>query len=112
MRPDYARYQRLQALYCVQARYLHRTIAPDEFREAAGALTPAERTIARLVGPAAGALLRHTPAAVRRWLGAAYDRLVRQFPSPDARAQREVGRYQDMLEVFESASDRLLAAHR
>jgi glycosyltransferase involved in cell wall biosynthesis len=112
MRPDYARYQRLQALYCLQARYVHRTISRGEFDAAAAALTPAERWLAALLGPAVGALLRHTPPFARRWLGAAYDRIVRQFPDPERRADRVVGRYRDVLEVYDRASERPLMAHQ
>jgi glycosyltransferase involved in cell wall biosynthesis len=112
MRPDYERYQRLQALFCVQAYYLHRTITRDELRAAAVGLTPAERRVVTLLGPAGGLFLRNAPAIVRRSLGAVYDRIVGQFSGGGLRLDREVGRYRDVLEVFDDASARALATHR
>ena len=54
MRPDYARYRRLQALYCEQARHLHRMISRSELRQAEAGLAPAERALLRVFGPVAG----------------------------------------------------------
>ena len=112
MRPDYRRYQRLQALFCLRAHYLHQTITRDELRASAAALTPIERIAAMVLGPIGGALLRHSPASVRNILGGVYDRIVRQFPWTSEQPAREVGRYRDALEVFESVSARPLSAHR
>ena len=44
-------------------------------------------------------------------LGGVYDRIVRQFPWSGERPAREVGRYRDVLEVFDSVSARPLPAH-
>ena len=112
MRPDYQRYQRLQALFCLRAHYLHQTITREELRASATALTPVERVSATILGPIGGALLRNSPASVRRVLGGIYDRIVRQFPGTGERPEREVGRYRDALEVFDSVSARPLSAHR
>ncbi len=112
MRPDYKRYQRLQALFCLQAHYLHQTITRDELKVSATALTPVERIAATILGPLGGALLRHSPVSVRRMLGGIYDRIVRQFPGGGEQPEREVGRYRDALEVFDSVSARTLSAHQ
>lgn len=111
MRPDYERYQRLQALFCVQAYYLHRTITREELRAAAAALTPAERRVVTLLGPVGGMLLRNAPAIVRRSLGAIYDRIADQFSGGGLQSDREVGRYRDVIEVFDDVSARPLSTH-
>ena len=54
MRPNYARYRRLQALYCEQARHLHRMISRSELRQAEAGLAPAERALLRVLRAAAG----------------------------------------------------------
>jgi glycosyltransferase involved in cell wall biosynthesis len=110
MQPDYHRYQRLQALFCLQAYYLHQTITRDELRASTAVLTVVERMGAAVLGPVCGALLRHSPASLRRALGGIYDRIVRQFPGGGERPDREVGRYRDALEVFDSVSAQPLAA--
>lgn len=107
MRPDYHRYQRLQALFCVQAYYLHRTITRDELRAAEAGLTATERRLVTVLGPVGGALLRNAPPIVRRSLGAVYDRIVGQFSGGGLRPDRQVGRYRDVIEVFDDASARL-----
>ena len=112
MRPDYDRYQRLQALFCVQAYYLHRTIPRADLAVAEAGLTRTERWAVRLLGPVAGGLLRNSPPVLRRWLGSIYDRIVGQYSNSGLDADREVGRYRDVLEVFDQASARPLATHQ
>ncbi|MGZ4246253.1 MAG: glycosyltransferase family 2 protein [Solirubrobacteraceae bacterium] len=100
LRPNYARYRRLQAIYCEQARHVHRTISRAELREAEAGFTPAERALMRLAGPLVGALLRVTPMRVRRAGGAVFDRLVGQYGRAQ-QPEREIGRYRDVLEVLD-----------
>jgi len=107
MRPHYARYRRLQAIYCEQARHLHRTISAAELREAEAGLRPVERAVMRVVGPPLGLLLRITPRPVRRAGGAVFDRLVGQY-GRTRQPEREIGRYRDVLEVL----DRFAPAQR
>ncbi len=109
MRPDYERYQRLQALFCVQAYYLHRTITRADLAAAETGLTRTERWAVQLLGPVVGALLRNSPAAARGWLGGIYDRVVGQYTDSGSESEREVGRYHDVMEVFDQARTRPLA---
>ena len=113
MRPNYARYRRLQAIYCEQARHLHRTISRAELRQAEAGLAPAERTLMRAVGPLLGALLRITPVSVRSAGGAVFDRLVGQY-GRTRQPEREIGRYRDVLEVLDrfEPDERSLAGSR
>ncbi|MGO9819990.1 MAG: hypothetical protein ACLPTJ_04975, partial [Solirubrobacteraceae bacterium] len=103
LRPDYARYQRLQALYCAQAYYLHGTISRAEMLTAAAGLTRWERSVVRLLGPVVGTVLRLSPPIMRRLGGAVYDRIVGQYAAVGLRPARDVGRYKDIIEVFERA---------
>ncbi|MGO9956929.1 MAG: methyltransferase domain-containing protein [Solirubrobacteraceae bacterium] len=100
MRPNYARYRRLQAIYCEQAHHIHRTIGADDLRLAEAGLAPGERRMLRLAGPAGGALLRVTPPGVRRRAGAVFDRVVGQY-GRITQPEREVGGYRDVLEVLD-----------
>jgi glycosyltransferase involved in cell wall biosynthesis len=100
LRPNYARYQRLQAIYCEQARHLHRTMSRAELRRAEVGLRPAERAAMRLAGPLLGALLRVMPLSARRAGGAIFDRLVGQYGRIQ-QPEREIGRHRDMIEVLD-----------
>jgi glycosyltransferase involved in cell wall biosynthesis len=113
MRPNYARYRRLQAIYCEQARHLHRTISRAELREAEAGLGFAERMLMRAMGPLLGALLRITPTSVRQTGGAVFDRLVGQY-GRTRQPEREVGRYGDVIEVLDrlESEEQSLAASR
>jgi glycosyltransferase involved in cell wall biosynthesis len=99
-RPDYVRYRRLQALHCEQGYHIHRTITRAELKEAEAGLPPVQRLALRLVGPIAGALLRNAPG-LRPRCGAVFDRLVGQSVTPAKVAEPEVGRYRDIIDVFE-----------
>ena len=101
MRPNYARYRRLQALHCEQAYHVHRSITRAELAAAEATLPWAQRWALRVLGPIAGFVLRTTPPVVRRLGGAVFDRIVGQFRGVSLRPEREVGRYKDILEVFE-----------
>jgi glycosyltransferase involved in cell wall biosynthesis len=100
MRPNYARYRRLQAIYCEQAFHIHRSISRSDLRLAELGLPRSQRFALRLVGPLVGALLRVTPVSLRRALGAVFDRVVGQY-GRTVRPEREVGRYRDVLEVLD-----------
>jgi glycosyltransferase involved in cell wall biosynthesis len=100
LRPNYARYRRLQAIHCEQAYYIHRTITRAERAEAEAALPPIERWVLRLLSPIAGAVLRMTPD-LRPRVGALFDRLVGQSVRTAKSAEPEVGRYRDIIEVFD-----------
>ena len=100
MRPNYARYRRLQVIYCEQAYHLHRTISRPELREAEAALPRRGRLALRVLGPLAGATLRVTPMSIRRAGGAVFDRLVGQYGKTE-RPAREVGRYRDVIAVLD-----------
>lgn len=107
MRPNYGRYQRLQALYCERAYHLHRAITRDELRLAEAGLPLGERLALRGIGPLAGAALRAIPETTRRRVGAVYDRFVGQYGRVQ-RPERETGRYADVLAVldrFESVAN-------
>ncbi|MGH2861161.1 MAG: glycosyltransferase family 2 protein, partial [Solirubrobacteraceae bacterium] len=100
MRPNYARYRRLQAVWCEQARHVHRTISSDELRRAEAGLSASQRAALRLIGPIAGGLVRATPARLRRAAGAAFDRLVGQYGRIE-RPERELGGYRHVLDVLD-----------
>ena len=100
MRPNYARYRRLQALYCEQARHLHRMISRSELRQAEAGLAPAERALLRVFGPMLGALVRVAPRPVRRAGAAAFGRVVGQYGRAK-QPEREIGRYRDIIEVLD-----------
>jgi len=100
MRPNYARYRRLQAIYCAQAYHIHRTVTRAELAEAAAGLPWIQRLGLRLLGPIAGVVLRRAPG-LRPRVGAVFDRLVGQTVTPAQRAAPELGRYQNIIEVFE-----------
>jgi hypothetical protein len=101
LRPNYTRYRRLQAVACAQAYYLHRAISRADMRAAEAGVTLIERWALRLAGPPAGALLRRAPQSVRDVCGGLLDRLLAQFGRGVA-PEREVGRYRNILEVFEA----------
>lgn len=101
MRPDYARYRRLQAIYCEQAYHVHRSISRSDLEQAEAGLSAAQRAVLRLLGAPIGALIRSTPMAARRAAGAVFDRLVGQYGRPQ-HPPREAGRYRDVLEVLDS----------
>ena len=100
MRPNYARYRRLQALYCEQARHLHRMISRSELRQAEAGLAPAERALLRVFGPALGALVRVAPAPLRRAGASVFGRIVGQYGRAK-QPEREIGRYRDIIEVLD-----------
>ena len=100
MRPNYARYRRLQALYCEQARHIHRMISRSELRQAEAGLAPGERALLRVFGPMLGALVRIAPASLRRAGAAVFGRVVGQYGRAK-QPEREVGRYQDIIEVLD-----------
>jgi glycosyltransferase involved in cell wall biosynthesis len=100
LRPNYARYRRLQAIQCAQARYLHRRATAADMRAAEAGLRPAERIALRILGPPGGALLRRSPG-LRRGLGAVLDRLVGQFRRSSEPERSEVGAYRDIIDVYE-----------
>jgi glycosyltransferase involved in cell wall biosynthesis len=100
LRPNYARYRRLQAIQSAQAHYLHRGASAADMRIALAGLTRAERAALRVLGPPAGAILRRAPW-LRRGLGAVLDRLVGQFKRGATIEQSDLGAYRDIVEVFE-----------
>ncbi|MHB1567565.1 MAG: glycosyltransferase family 2 protein [Solirubrobacteraceae bacterium] len=100
MRPNYVRYRRLQAIWCEQARHVHRAISRADLRRAEAGLNGWERIAMRLVGPIAGALIRITPSRARRVAGAAFDRSVGQYGKPE-RPVRELGRYDTVIDVLD-----------
>jgi glycosyltransferase involved in cell wall biosynthesis len=101
MRPNYARYRMLQAVYCEQAYHLHRTITRAELGIAEAGAPPLQRYALRLLGWIGGTVLRASPPVVRRAIGAAHDRLLGQFGRGET-PLREVGRYHDIIEVFDA----------
>jgi glycosyltransferase involved in cell wall biosynthesis len=112
MRPDYARYRRLQVLFCEQAYHLHRAIERSELAEAERALTPVGRAVSAALGPPVGAAVRATPQRLRNMLGAVYDRAVGQFGGASARADANAGRYADMSDVVDQVLPRPRIAAR
>lgn len=100
MRPNYARYRRLQAIWCEQARHVHRTISSEDLRRAEAGLSGSQRAAMRLLGPVAGGLIRTTPPRARRVAGALFDRLVGQYGRIE-RPQRQLGGYRDVLDVLD-----------
>ena len=100
MRPNYARYRRLQALYCEQARHLHRMISRSELRQAEAGLAPAERALLRVSGRLLGALVPVAPRPVRRAGASVFGRIVGQYGRAK-QPEREIGRYRDIIEVLD-----------
>lgn len=105
LRPNYARYRRLQALHCEQAYHLHRTLTRAELQGAEAALPTLERWSLRALGAVGGFVLRHSAPEVRRRIGAVFDRVLGQFGREHAPA-RELGRYRDIVEVLDAFEDR------
>lgn len=99
MRPNYARYRRLQAIWCEQAYYLHRAISADELREAEAGLPVRVRWLMQLLGPPLGAAIRVTPVSLRRTAGRVFDLAVGQYGKVKTH-ERETG-YDDMIAVFD-----------
>ncbi len=100
MRPNYERYRRLQASHCEQAYHIHRAITRSELAEAEASLPKGQRWVLRVLGPAAGVALRAAPG-LRARLGALLDRALGRSVTTAISAEPEVGRYRDIIEVFE-----------
>jgi hypothetical protein len=100
MRPDYSRYRHLQALHCMRAYYVDRSMAREQVRLAQATLPPVQRLLVRSLGPLTGALLRHVPDRVRQAYGALVDRLVGQYGHV-VTPTRELGRYATVLAVLD-----------
>ncbi len=100
MSPNYARYRRLQAMHCEQAYHVHRAITHAELVEAEAGLPLVQRWGLRLLGPAAGSVLRRAPG-LRPRIGALLDRALGRSITTAKSAEPEVGRYRDVLEVLD-----------
>lgn len=101
LRPDYARYRRLQAIYCERAYHLHRVIGRAELDRAEAALPPIQRQLLRWVAPVAGLALRATPQSARAAAGAVFDRVLGQYGNSQ-RPERVTGRYRDVIGVLDA----------
>jgi glycosyltransferase involved in cell wall biosynthesis len=100
LRPDYRRYRLLQAVYSYQHHYVEGSVSRADLTALRSRLTRPERIAFTLVAPVLGALVRRTPAELRRRVGRIFDVALRQ----QARGRRpplEMGRYQNMLELIE-----------
>ena len=100
MRPNYARYRRLQAMYCERAYHIHRTLSRADLDKAERAQPWLERWALRVIAPIAGASLRNSPALRAKW-GAVIDRVIGQSVRVANQTAPEVGRYRNIVEVFD-----------
>ncbi|MGH2910774.1 MAG: glycosyltransferase family 2 protein [Solirubrobacteraceae bacterium] len=106
MRPDYARYRRLQLIFCEQAHLVHRALDRDQLAAVEATLSPGVRLAVRTAGPPAGWLLRRFPD-VRPRAGAVFDRIIGRQVKVARPALPESGRYEtviDVLDRFEPSS--------
>ena len=101
-RPNYARYQRLQAMYCAEAYHLNRSIRRSELAAALRKLPRAQRWALAVLGPIGAIALRHTPARAKEICRSFVSRLMGLPGAGQDPPEREVGRYQNIIEVFES----------
>jgi hypothetical protein len=102
MRPNRERYRRLQVIYCLQAYYVHRSISRGEWAKAAATLPLLQRLALTATGPLLGVVVRHTPQHLRDRLGLIWDRLLVRQNGKVEPPKREIGRYQDILQVVSS----------
>jgi hypothetical protein len=100
MRPDYARYRRLQLIFCEQARHVHGALDRVQLAEVEAGLPIAERIAVRALGPPAGWVLRRVPD-LRPRIGALFDRAVGRHVTVARTAPLEVGRYTTMTDVLD-----------
>ncbi|HLI59501.1 MAG TPA: glycosyltransferase family A protein [Solirubrobacteraceae bacterium] len=100
MRPDYARYRRLQLIFCEQAHHVHRAIDREQLAEAEATLPAPQRLAVEALGPVAGWILRRFPD-LRPRLGAAFDALVGRRVTVARSAPEETGRFATMADVLD-----------
>jgi hypothetical protein len=100
MRPNYARYRRLQALYCEQAHHQYQLISRAQLRQAEVGLSRRDRVLARAFGPLAGAVVRTAPESLRHRAGTMFGHVVGQYGRAKP-PEREIGRYRDIIEVLD-----------
>jgi glycosyltransferase involved in cell wall biosynthesis len=100
MRPDYARYRRVQLLFCEPAPLVQRAHSRDQVSEVEASLPPAQRLAVRTLGPPAGWFLRRFPN-LRPWIGGVFDRAVGREVTVARSAPDEVGRFETVVDVLD-----------
>ncbi len=101
LRPDYRRYERLQAVFCYQHHYFDGTVGAQDMAAVRRRLTRRERVVLLVAGWLGGRLARVLPGRLRALGGRALDTVMGQFRHGH-QPPKVVGRYANVLELYDA----------